>query len=169
MYKQKNNLPVFQSNREVEIINKVRNISPDELKNSSEVLFNNIMDISKCRQQQELYKDNCDITFKPFTNDINKKIGCQGTTGAYSHIAAKKLFPENNVEFYNTFEDVFIAVENGELDFGILPIQNSTAGSVALTYELMKKYNFYISANVSVKISHCLAVKKGTDIKQVKA
>ena len=45
--------------------------------------------------------------------------------------------------FYTDFEDVFIAVENGDIDFGILPIQNSTAGSVALTYELMKKYNSY--------------------------
>ena len=168
IFKQEHNLPVFQANREDEIINKVRDNSPENLKNSSEVLFKNIMDISKCKQQQELYKNSCEINAEIFPPNKDFKVGCPGTIGAYTHIAAKKLFPENDIKFYYNWNEVFEAVENREIDFGILPIQNSTAGTVSLTYELMKEYDFYITSSVLVKISHCLAVKKGTDLKQVK-
>ncbi len=166
LYKLDKNLPVFQSGREDEIVTRIRENSPEGLENSTEVLFKNIMDISKCRQQQEIFKD-AEISYKPFPPKAPVKIGCQGTNGAYSHIAADKLFGESEITFLSAFEDVFSAVENGEIDFGILPIQNSTAGSVSLTYELMKKYNFFIAAGVSVKISHCLAVKRGTDFSKV--
>lgn len=167
LYKQEHNLPVFQEERENEIIKKVRDNAPDELKNSTEVLFKNIMDISKCRQQQELYKDCNSISVETFPPKTSVKVGCQGIAGAYSHIASKKLFPNDEVEFFESFEDVFEAVENGKIDFGVLPIQNSTAGSVSMTYELMKKYNFYIASTVAVKVSHCLCAKKGTNISEI--
>ncbi len=168
LYKQEHNLPVFQAGREDQIIEKVRDNSPDEFKNSSEVLFKNIMDISKCRQQQEIYKESPQIKGKLFPPKASYKVGCPGTIGANSHVASKKLFPNNDINFYHNWENVFDAVENGEIDFGVLPIQNSTAGSVSLTYELMRKYNFYICASTSLKISSCLVVRKGTDISKVK-
>ena len=168
LYKQQHNLPVFQAGREDQIIEKVRDNSPDKLKNSSEVLFKNIMDISKCRQQQEIYKNSLEINGTAFPPAKPFKVGCQGINGAYSHIASKKLFPENDVQFFKTFEDVFKAVQSGEIDFGILPIQNSTAGSVSMTYELMRKYNFFIASTVAVKVTHCLCAKKGTDISEIK-
>ena len=168
LYKQEHNLPVFQAGREDQIIEKVRDNSPDEFKNSSEVLFKNIMDISKCRQQQEIYKNSPQIKGITFPPEASYKVGCQGTGGAYSHIASLKLFPESDVHFFKSFEDVFEAVQNGEIDFGILPIQNSTAGSVSMTYELMKKYNFHIASGVAVKVSHCLCAKKGTNISEIK-
>jgi len=168
LFKQENNLPILQSGREDEVIKRIREKAPAGLENSTEVLFKNIMDISKAKQQQEIYKDNCELSSLEFPPKNEVKIGCQGTSDAYSHIAGKKLFGDIDFNFYQGFEDVFEAVESGEIDFGILPIQNSTAGSVALTYELMKKYNFYISSSVSVKVSHCLAIKKGTDFSQVK-
>ncbi len=167
LYKQENNLPVFQPEREDEVIKKIREKSPQGLENCTEVLFKNIMDISKARQQQELFKENCEISALQFPPKNNVKIGCQGAKDAYSHMAGKKLFGDLDFAFYTDFEDVFIAVENGDIDFGILAIQNSTAGSVALTYELMKKYNFYIAAEASVKISHCLAINKNTNFSKV--
>jgi len=168
IFKQENNLPVFQAGREDDVIKRIREKSPVGLENSTEVLFKNLMDISKAKQQQEIFKDNCEISYLKFPPEKAIKIGCQGTLGAYSHLAGKTLFGDVDFKFFEGFENVFQAVENGEIDFGILPIQNSTAGSVFQTYELMKKYNFYISSSVSVKVSHCLAVKKGTDISQIK-
>lgn len=168
LYKQEHGLPIFQEGRECDIINRIRGLSPEGLENSTEVLFKNIMDISKCKQQQEFFKDNCVIETIEFPLKRTPKVGCQGTLGAYSHLASQKIFGDLKVSFYHEFEKVFQAVENGEIDFGILPIQNSTAGSVAQTYDLMRKYNFYISTTTSIRISHCLAIKKGTKFSDVK-
>ena len=168
MFKVENNLPVFQSSREIEIINNVRNNSPEKLKNSSEVLFKNIMDISKYCQEIEIFNNQGNFSYIDFINNNGFSIGCQGVDEAYSHIASKKLFGENNVVFFKTFDEVFEAVENGSIDFGVLPIQNSTAGSVAKTYELLRKYNLYISSSISLKLSHCLATRKGVKIENIK-
>lgn len=166
-FKIKNNLPVFQSSREDNIIKEVRDNSPLDLKNSSEILFKNIMDISKYRQDLEIFSNEIN-DFKYFSSQGDYITGCQGVKGAYSHIAAKKLFGDKDFRFYNSFEDVFEAVEKDKITFGLVPIQNSTAGSVSKTYELLRKYNLYIASSVSVKISHCLAVKNNTDISNVK-
>lgn len=166
-FKKINNLPAFQSNREKQIINNVRDKSPDELKNSAQILFENIMDISKCHQQQLLFSELDAINAFHYPPIGKITVGCQGRSGAYSHIAAKKLYGDKNITFFNTFEDVFKAVEEDKIDFGILPIMNSKAGSVAATYELLRKYDLFIASNISVKVSHCLAAKKGTTKKMI--
>jgi chorismate mutase/prephenate dehydratase len=68
----------------------------------------------------------------------------------------------------NSFESICKSVESGENDFGVLAIQNSTSGSIASTYDLLKQYNLYITNTVDVPISHCLAVKEGTKLEDVK-
>ncbi|NLP27064.1 MAG: prephenate dehydratase [Clostridiales bacterium] len=169
-YKIENSLPVFQGNREQDIINNIKKNTPDNLKSGAVALFYNIMDISKCIQQEKLLNDKVFIKALPLDLTQTKKVGCQGTYGSNSEMAAEMLFNDSDIYFYHEFEDVFKAVENGEVDFGILPIQNSTTGSVAQTYDLMKKYNFYIAKVARLEISHCLVAKKGTmpqDIKSV--
>lgn len=159
-YKIKNKLPVFQSDREKEIIQKVRNNVAYGLENGAEVLYNTIMDISKSQQYQEFFSDSASIEYSPFEYSMVKKIACPGTYGSYSEIAAKQISSCADISFYNSFDEVFEAVIKGECDFGILPIQNSTAGSVTQTYELMKRYNFYIVGGTKVKVDHCLAVRQ---------
>lgn len=167
-YKIKNNLPVFQTDREKAIIDKVRGNSPEWLEESAELLFTTIMDISKSHQYQLVF-DGSDkmeyLDFKKVNN--NPMVACPGTEGSYSHIASTRIFPDGKQIFFEDFEDVFDAVVKGDADFGIMPIQNSTAGSVHQAYNLLKKYNCHIAASTKVKVSHCLAVKKGTDISQV--
>ena len=127
LYKKENNLPIFQEGREKEIIKKVRDRSPEHLKDGSAALFTEIMDISKCLQQQELLKEKDFIRPIPLNMNCTGKIGCQGTSGSNSEAAARKLFSENEIVFYQEFEDVFEAVEKGDIQFGIIPIHNSTA------------------------------------------
>lgn len=165
-YKKNTKLSVLQSNREIEVIDMMRKKSPDTLKDGTAVLFTNIMDISKSLQQRML-KDRFTISTKPFNPKDNLKIGCQGVSGSNQEEATKKLFEDKKINFYTTFSDVFEAVKNQEIDIGILPIQNSTAGSVSETYDLMRKYNFYISATIVTPINHCLAVKKGTTFNEI--
>ena len=165
-YKKSNNLPVMQGNRENEIIERIKANSPNGLEDGSALLFQNIMDISKSLQNIEMISS-CDKKYDGCNFDSATKIACQGTVGSYSEKACKKLFQNKTVEFYRDFEDVFNAVDKGEVDFGILPLQNTTIGSVSETYDLMAKYDFYINTLIRVEITHCLAVKKGTTISEI--
>ncbi len=93
----------------------------------------------------------------PIPDSSNAKIAYQGIKGANSHDAALKLFPGSELKDYPGFADVFEAVESGECAFGILPVENSTAGSVSTVFDLILKYRFYIVKVLGLPIDHCLA------------
>jgi chorismate mutase/prephenate dehydratase len=166
-YKKQHNLPIFQPEREKSIIERVRENSPQGLENASEVLFTTMIDSGKCLQNQSLYIDTPLPLPKKFIPKTKNKISCQGTNGAYSEAACRKLFPGTEIEFASGFSDVVNAVIGGECDCGILPLQNSTIGSIFETYELMALHNLYINAVIRVETSHCLAAKSEAPIKTV--
>ncbi len=95
-------------------------------------------------------------------------VACQGVEGANSQIAAERLFSCGNLMFFKNFEGVFSAIEKGLCDYGVLPIENSTAGSVIHVYDLMMKYRFHIAKSVRVKVDHNLLAKPGTKKSQIK-
>lgn len=167
-YKKANNLPVMQGGREKQIIENIRSNAPEGLKDGAAMLFQNIMDISKCIQNMEMKFTSRLSSPKPFVPENAAKIACQGTAGAYSEAACKKVFGDKPAVFYHSFEDVFNAVETGEADFGILPLENSTIGTVSETYDLMAKHNFNICSLIRVEITHCLAAVKGTKAEEIK-
>lgn len=167
-YKQANNMPIFQQGRENQVIDRVKSNSPDWLQNGTESLFLQIMDIGKSIQQQTLYKD-IFMEYQPLDVNNSSKVACFGIEGSNTEQAVLKIFPDcTNIKYISTFEDVCKSVESGETDFGVLPIQNSTSGSINTTYDLLKKYNLYITNTVDVSLSHCLAVKEGTKLQDVK-
>ncbi len=168
-YKKEKNLSVLQGDREKQLIERIRELSPDNLKDGAAVLFASIMDISKCIQQQEISKSDNFVKALPFEPEKAGSVVCQGTEGSYSEKACRKLFKSQKINFVSEFEDVFKAVDSGECEFGVLPLQNSTVGSVSKTYDLMAKYDFYINAVVRVEIKHCLAAKKGTALNEIEA
>lgn len=84
------------------------------------------------------------------------RVACQGVEGSFSHQAADQFFAEADIQFFEQFEEVFQAVENGDVEYGILPIENSTAGSVIQVYDLMRKHNFYIIKDTKVLVRHNL-------------
>jgi chorismate mutase/prephenate dehydratase len=167
-YKIENNLPVFHADREKQIIDKVRSSVSEDMANSAEVLFTNIMDISKCKQFQQFFADASEIPSLPLDLSGKHRVAVPGTIGSYSHVAASKLLPDSEPDFYESFGEVFAAVESGSAEFGVVPIVNSTAGTVTQTYELMRKHDFKICACTKVAANHCLVVKSGTDISQVR-
>lgn len=95
-------------------------------------------------------------------------VACQGTMGAYSHLAALRMFPSPEIRFLPSFEDVFLAVEAGETQFGLLPIENSSAGAVTQVYELVPSHSFYITYSYALKVEHCLAAKAGTRPEEIR-
>ncbi len=174
-YKIENNLPVFQTAREDAVVEKARGRVPEELSDGAALLSRTVMDISKHLQYRQILASRGKNTptrphcgFNTLRNTENVRVGCAGTEGANGETACKKLFGDGcDPAFYKTFDEVFCAVENGELDFGVIPVQNSTAGTVVQAYDLMSQHNFWINATTVVEITNCLAVRPGTKLKDI--
>lgn len=91
---------------------------------------------------------------------VKAKVACQGVMGAYSGIATERLFELADITYFKNFDGVFQAVEKGFCKYGVLPIENSSAGSVNQVYDLMKAHKFYIVRSIRLPISHNLVVNK---------
>lgn len=167
-YKRENNVPVMQNSREEEIIKFARDNSPEGLEDGSELLFSEMMDISKAIQHRELFCKSAKIMEpKLFLPNLARKIACPGVEGSNTELAVKKLFPGKEIAYHKTFEDTINAVLKGDADFGVIPIQNSTAGNVSETFELMANHNVYIAATTKLEINHCLAARKDTSFMDI--
>ncbi|HAW16487.1 MAG TPA: bifunctional chorismate mutase/prephenate dehydratase [Clostridiales bacterium] len=95
-------------------------------------------------------------------------VACQGIEGAYSQIACDKLFTGADIMYFRTFDGVFQAVESGFCKYGILPIENSSYGSVTNVYDLMRSHRFHIVRSLKLQISHRLLAKRGTKFEDIK-
>ena len=95
-------------------------------------------------------------------------VACQGTEGAYAQQACEKLFEYPDILYFDSFDGVFNAVEKGMCEFGVLPIENSTAGSVNAVYDLLAQFDFHIVRSLRLKIDHNLLVKPGTKFQDVR-
>jgi chorismate mutase/prephenate dehydratase len=166
-YNRENSLPVMQNDREAQVISRVRENSPKGLENASETLFVDIMDISKSLQNRRLFTAG-DSAPRKFIPSSIAKVACQGSNGAYSEIAAERLFPNAEKAFYPSFTEVFSAVADGSAQCGILPIQNSNIGSIAETYDLMARHDFYINAIIKTAADHCLCALPEADLSGIK-
>ncbi|MDO4619929.1 MAG: prephenate dehydratase [Lachnospiraceae bacterium] len=94
-------------------------------------------------------------------------IACQGTVGAYSQIAARRLFPDGTFIYFKNFDAVARAVREGMCDFGVLPIENNTFGSVKQVYQLLGRQDISIVRSYKLKIEHQLLAKPGTALKDI--
>ncbi len=175
MYKMAKNNVVTDSKREDDIVYRLSESVPDEYKYYLKELYSTIFSVSKTNQIRlmqspskttEKINKALDSENKKFP--ISATVACQGVEGANSGIATKKVFPICNISYFKNFEGVFTAVDKGFCEFGVLPIENSTAGSVLDVYDLMNKYNTYIVKSVRVKINHCLVANIGVEKKDIK-
>lgn len=88
-------------------------------------------------------------------------VACQGVEGSYAQQACNRLFPYPDILYFDSFDGVFSAVEKGMCRYGILPVENSTAGSVTQVYDLMEKHHFYIAGAQRLRIDHRLMRRDG--------
>lgn len=174
-YKREHGLPVLDAARERALLEKISELAGDELSGYARTLYHTMMDVSKAYQhtklnpESEVYneiQDSLETTPNMFPN--RARVACQGVEGAYSQIATEKLFELPTIKYYPTFDSVFAAIESGECRYGVLPIENSTAGSVKKVYELMINHKFHIVKSVRLKIDHNLLAKKGTKLSDIK-
>ncbi|MDA7705259.1 hypothetical protein N8772_02135 [Rickettsiales bacterium] len=96
------------------------------------------------------------------------KIAFQGSFGAYSHLACNEFYPDYESKSYRNFKDVFAAVASDDVEFGILPLENSYAGRVSEIHNLLQNSNLFIVAEHFLKIEHNLVAIKDTEIKDIK-
>ena len=94
-------------------------------------------------------------------------VACQGVEGAYSQLACDKLFISPSVSYFRNFEGVFAAVEQGLCEYGILPIENSTYGTVNQVYDLMLQHRFYVVKSIRVHVSHALLAAPGASLDDI--
>ncbi len=169
-YKKINNIPVLNQNRENEILDSVAE-KGGEYGASARLLYSNIMELSRALQHNivgsgqdlKMIISNADADL-PTTNI---KVAYQGIKGANGFEATLKLFPKGEPVSYRTFEDVFEAVANDEVLYGVLPVENSTAGSVSTVYDLILKHRFYIVGAFDLKIDYCLAGLKQSNLEDI--
>ena len=168
---------INDNTRENEIIYRLASKTPEEFKYYLKELYSTMFSVSKSYQStlvnktsKSVEKINKALLIEDKNLPVSATVACQGVLGANSGVAAKRFIPICDVSYFKNFEGVFTAVDKGLCEYGVLPIENSTAGSVLEVYDLMNKYNFYIARSIRVKISHCLAVLPGAtkaDVKKV--
>lgn len=174
-YKKANHLPVLDPARERQKLLDVMEKSPDGLGRYAVPLFSTIMDLSRSRQNLMLGTASAltdqitaAIEQTPKLFPESAMVACQGVEGAYSQLACEKLFKLPNIYYFASFNAVFTAIENGLCQYGVIPVENSTAGSVNAVYDLMTRHQFRIVRSVRLKVEHNLLAKPGTKLEDVK-
>ena len=174
-YKRQNNMKVLDASRERALLEKISELSGEEFEEYSRVLYSTILDVSRSYQHSKLSNgsplhreitDALENTPKIFPQRAT--VACQGVEGAYSQIAAERLFSVPNIVFFSNWEKVFSAIESGMCKYAVIPIENSTAGSVKKVYDLMISHNFRIVRTVRIKIDHNLLTLPGVDLSEVR-
>ena len=174
-YKKANNLPIYVPAREREILQDVAQKAGPEMANYTRVLYSMLFELSRSYQSKRnrettaLYNqitDSIENTPKLFPQA--PMVACQGVEGAYSQIACEKIFKAPFIMYFKSFDGVFNAIEQGLCQYGILPIENSTAGSVKKIYDLMIHHNFSIVRTFRLKIDHNLLANPGAKLSDIK-
>lgn len=153
---------VFDKERETAKLEKLgEKVDTPFLKHGVFELFEQIMSMSRKRQYQLLTEygktEKTDFKEVEYLNYKNAKIVFQGIEGAYTELALKQYFGENADSYHvDTWRDAMEALKNGEADYAVLPIENSSAGIVSENYDLMVEYDNYIVGEQIIRIDHAL-------------
>lgn len=174
-YKSAHHIGTKVKSRERSILSRVSEQADEGLDGYARVLFSTLFDVSRA------YQNSLNATETALSRELTEAVqntpalfptkgvvACQGVEGAYSQIACDKLFSFANILYFKTFEGVFQAVEKGLCEFGILPIENSSYGSVNEVYDLMRHFNFHIVRSLKLKIDHALLAKPGKQLSDIK-
>lgn len=173
--KRESGTPIYVPAREREKLQDVAQKAGPEMANYTRVLYSMLFELSRSYQS----KRSCQSSplYETITHAIEQTpklfpqspmVACQGVEGAYSQIACEKIFKNPFILYFKNFEAVFHAIDQGMCQYGILPIENSTAGSVKKVYDLMIQHNFSIVRTFRLKVDHNLLVNPGTSLSDIK-
>ena len=172
-YKIQNNKKVLDKTREDQKLEALSQLAEDGFKEHGiQDLFTQVMAICRKRQYQIMKEEGVaqPVPFAPVEaiEKENAKVVFQGVEGAYSHAASMAYFGDSAEYFHvPNFEEVMKAVAQGEADFGVLPLENSSAGQVGDVYDLLTRYDNTIIGEYYLPVRHCLLGLKGANINEI--
>ena len=174
-WKKENNMPVLDAARERDKLADIAASSREDMQTYTQMLYSMIFELSRS-YQSELNRKKTELRTQveqaientPRLFPTTAMIACQGTEGAYSQLACERLFKNPKIMYFKSFDSVFSAVENGFCRYGILPIENSSAGSVKQVYDLMMRHNFCIVRSVRLKVDHSLLALPGAKLEGIR-
>lgn len=163
-YKIKNNLPVLNTKREDEVIEKnIGRLNNKEYAPYLADFYRGLMDASK-KMQRAIASNGC-------------AIGFQGERGSFSHEATMKFLADKNcpvskdrceIKNFPTFDSLMNGLLNDDVEYIVIPFENTSTGAVTDVYDLLTQYNFYINGEVLVKVNHNLLAKDGVKLSDIK-
>ena len=165
---------VFDKQREDEKLKAVKALAHSDFNRTGiEELFSQLMSMSRKLQYQKLSEKgasgNLPFIQKDSIDKKNSRVCFQGAAGSYSEEAMKKFFGEDvNSTAVETFRDAMALLEEGSVDYAVLPIENSTAGIVSEIYDLLAEYEHYIVGEQIIEIKHCLLGVPGAKLEDIK-
>jgi chorismate mutase/prephenate dehydratase len=173
-YKQARNMAVLDAGREKEVLaGKAALVQDMKMKTGVTLLYETIMGISR-RQQREIVREGAEepnfarfqAAYEQLRQPVeNPRVVYQGEPGAYSEEAARNFFgPQVEAKGLRQFEDVFLAIQSGQADYGVLPIENNSTGAIRQVYDLLSQYEFYLVGETTVRVEHCLMAPKGATL-----
>ena len=176
-YKQENNLPVYDPKRERQKLGTLTEMTREDLGAYVEGLYSTIFELSRAYQRMlspkaTALREEIEAAIESTPNLFPERalVACQGVEGAYSQQACEKIFKRPQIMYFDSFEGVFSAIDSGLCPYGVLPLENSTAGSVNHIYDLMMEYHFHIVRSTRIKVDHSLLVRPGVkkeDIREI--
>lgn len=153
-YKREHGLSVRDLAREAELIDRSRALIEDkELEGYYVRFLQGTIDLS-CKYQTRLLG--------------GMRVAYSGDEGAFAYIAARRMFPDSELIAYPDFTAAYTAVENGECDCTVLPLENSYAGDVGTVMDLMFSGSLFVNQVIDLPVTHSLAAVEGTRLEQIK-
>ena len=171
--KKENHLPILNRQREREILAKVTERAGDKERYAYH-LYSTLFELARSRQA-ELINAPTRVAEQVRAslaagNELFPQTGlvaCQGVEGANSQVACDRLFPRGNILYVKSFEAVVSAVESGLCRFGVLPIENSSNGSVRAVYGLLQNRRLSIVRSTRLCIRHELLALPGVKLEDI--
>lgn len=153
-FKKERGLPILDKAREVKLLEKnAKYISNPDIADYYREFMQSVMDISKHYQYRLME---------------GMRVAYSGIEGSFAAISVSRIFPDAERVSYKSFESAYNAVEKGECDLAVLPIENSYAGEVGQVSDLMFKGNLYINGVYELGVSQCLLGVKGSSLETIK-
>ena len=166
-YKNQHSLPILNKQREREILAKVTERAGDKERYAYH-LYSTLFELARSRQAELIssptrvesrIKDSLAAGGEVFPQ--TGLVACQGVEGANSQVACDRLLPRGNIMYVKSFQAVAAAVESGFCKFGVLPIENSSNGSVRAVYQLLQEHDLSIVRSARLCIRHELLALPG--------
>ena len=174
-YQKEHGLPGLDSSRERQKLLDIAAKSPDAVKEYAVSLYSLLFELSRGYQNRVLGVSS-DLTEQiaqaiestPKLFPESAAVACQGVEGAYSQLACDRLFRLPNIFYFSSFDAVFSAIEKGLCQYGVIPLENSTAGSVNAVYDLMMRHHFHIVRSMRLKVDHNLLANPGAQLSGIR-